>query len=213
VLAVYYGQHGKRTQVIGLLGITCLCALGFMVVKYFEYSKKFHEGLFPDQRFNYARALYMHHEESKGGGAHAANPRASRAWDALQKAKSEGGELSEAGFTPAVSFTSNPQNGFDTRIATPANDTIQMAVLSPASAEYKYQAGHAKLFFSLYFVMTGLHGIHVLIGVGMMGLLMFLYYTKNAAVDDYMPLEMIGLYWHFVDLVWIFLFPMMYLIS
>ena len=47
----------------------------------------------------------------------------------------------------------------------------------------------------------------------MMVLLMVFYWFKHPCVDDYMPLEMIGLYWHFVDIVWIFLFPLMYLIS
>ncbi|MBI1756792.1 MAG: cytochrome c oxidase subunit 3 [Fimbriimonas ginsengisoli] len=71
----------------------------------------------------------------------------------------------------------------------------------------------AQMFYSLYFAMTGLHGIHVLVGILVIGFLMLLWVKKNPLVtEDFMPTEMIGLYWHFVDLVWIFLFPLYYLI-
>lgn len=70
----------------------------------------------------------------------------------------------------------------------------------------------AELFFSLYFAMTGLHAIHVIIGIIAIGIIMFLTWKKNPLVEDYVPTEMVGLYWHFVDLVWIFLFPLFYLI-
>lgn len=71
---------------------------------------------------------------------------------------------------------------------------------------------HARVFYSLYFIMTGLHGLHVVIGILVIGILMFLIKTKNKVITDYIPTEMVGLYWHFVDLVWIFLYPLFYLI-
>lgn len=71
----------------------------------------------------------------------------------------------------------------------------------------------AHLFFSLYFIMTGLHGIHVIIGGIAISTLAFLWHKRSPMVlEDYVPTEMVGLYWHFVDLVWIFLFPLYYLI-
>ena len=70
-----------------------------------------------------------------------------------------------------------------------------------------------QLFFCLYFIMTGLHAIHIIIGILIMAVILGLYLTKNSAVEDYMPLEMTGLYWHFVDIVWIFLFPILYLVG
>ncbi len=70
-----------------------------------------------------------------------------------------------------------------------------------------------ELFYSIYFVMTGLHGIHVVVGILVIGALMYLHWKKADSVTlDYLPTEMVGLYWHFVDLVWIFLFPLYYLI-
>ena len=67
--------------------------------------------------------------------------------------------------------------------------------------------------FGLYFAMTGLHGLHVLIGIGLILWLIFRSVRREFHADYYTPLEMVGLYWHFVDLVWIFLFPLFYLIG
>ena len=71
----------------------------------------------------------------------------------------------------------------------------------------------AQIFFSLYFVLTGLHAVHMVIGLGIMTW-MFIW-TKNGVIsaDYYAPIEIAGLYWHFVDIVWIFLFPLLYLIG
>lgn len=70
----------------------------------------------------------------------------------------------------------------------------------------------AGLFYSLYFSMTGLHGVHVVIGIICISTLMYLVATDHPIITDYIPTELVGLYWHFVDLVWIFLFPLFYLI-
>jgi len=77
---------------------------------------------------------------------------------------------------------------------------------------YPGQDAHLPLFFGMYFVMTGLHGIHILIGVGLM--LWLLYRTKRGDFDSrhYTAVEGVGLYWHIVDIIWIFLFPLYYLI-
>ncbi len=72
---------------------------------------------------------------------------------------------------------------------------------------------HAALFFSLYFMMTGLHGIHVLVG---MGLIMWCLIRSNKGhfgSEYYTPVEMTGIYWHLVDLIWIYLFPLLYLVG
>jgi cytochrome c oxidase subunit 3 len=73
--------------------------------------------------------------------------------------------------------------------------------------------GHAQLFFSLYFAMTGLHALHMVVGVGLLLYLIF-EARKGKYTPNYMtPVDMIGLYWHFVDIIWIFLFPLLYLID
>jgi len=69
------------------------------------------------------------------------------------------------------------------------------------------------LFFGIYFTMTGLHGLHILVGMGLIVWLLIRSLKGEFHSEFYTPLEMVGLYWHFVDLVWIFLFPLLYLIG
>ena len=72
---------------------------------------------------------------------------------------------------------------------------------------------HAQIFFSLYFIMTGLHALHMIIGIGVL-LVMWIWAWRGSITSDYSgPIEISGLYWHFVDIVWIFLFPLLYLIG
>jgi cytochrome c oxidase subunit 3 len=71
----------------------------------------------------------------------------------------------------------------------------------------------AEVFFSIYFAMTGLHGLHVLIGMCLIIWLIFPASKNKFNRDYHSPVENFGLYWHFVDLVWIFLFPLLYLLG
>jgi cytochrome c oxidase subunit III len=85
------------------------------------------------------------------------------------------------------------------------------------AGEYAREHGHElvglpHIFFGLYFTMTGLHGIHVLAGIGV---ILWIYVRAGKGhfgPDYYTPVENVGLYWHIVDLVWIFLFPLLYLV-
>jgi cytochrome c oxidase subunit 3 len=72
---------------------------------------------------------------------------------------------------------------------------------------------HAQLYFSLYFGMTGLHALHMVIGAGLLLWLIFQGFKGRFDANYNTPVENIGLYWHFVDIVWIFLFPLLYLIN
>jgi cytochrome c oxidase subunit 3 len=71
----------------------------------------------------------------------------------------------------------------------------------------------AELFFSLYFCMTGLHALHMVIGVGLLSWLILRTRRGDFTKEYNSPVEMVGLYWHFVDIVWIFLFPLLYLLG
>jgi cytochrome c oxidase subunit 3 len=73
--------------------------------------------------------------------------------------------------------------------------------------------GPAQLFFSLYFTMTGLHALHMVIGIGLMFFLLWHAYMGKYSPSYYTPVDIGGLYWHFVDIIWIFLFPLLYLIA
>jgi cytochrome c oxidase subunit 3 len=72
---------------------------------------------------------------------------------------------------------------------------------------------HAEIFFSLYFIMTGLHALHMIIGIGVLTWLSILSWKGRFDSEYNNPLECAGLYWHFVDIVWIFLFPLLYLLG
>jgi len=74
-------------------------------------------------------------------------------------------------------------------------------------------AVHAQIFFSLYFVMTGLHALHMIIGFGIMTFMLWWAWRGTITAKYYSPVEIAGLYWHFVDIVWIFLFPLLYLLG
>lgn len=122
-------QNSKKHLSVFFQLITICLALAFMINKYFEWSAKFHHGIFPNSEI------------------------------LLQKSQ---GEI---------------------------------------------------LFFGLYYAMTGLHGLHVLIGVGLIGVMTFFTWNEKIVHDNYVKLESAGLYWHLVDIIWIFLFPLFYLIT
>lgn len=73
-------------------------------------------------------------------------------------------------------------------------------------------ARQVELFFWLYFAMTGLHALHMIIGMAIMVILLVLAWRGRFDAGEYSGIEVMGLYWHFVDIVWIFLFPLLYLI-
>jgi len=75
------------------------------------------------------------------------------------------------------------------------------------------EGGHAQIFFSLYFGMTGLHALHMIIGVPILLTIAFMASRGRFSPEYHTPVEMVGLYWHFVDIIWIFLFPLLYLIG
>ena len=75
-----------------------------------------------------------------------------------------------------------------------------------------YNIPYAKQFFGIYFVMTGIHGFHVIVGIGLMIWLVVKAIRGHFSKEWYTPVELTGLYWHIVDIIWIFLFPLLYLI-
>lgn len=73
--------------------------------------------------------------------------------------------------------------------------------------------GKPAIFFAIYFVMTGMHGLHVLLGVGVLLWMYFRARKMEFGPQYYTPVENVGLYWHLVDIIWIFLFPLLYLVK
>jgi cytochrome c oxidase subunit III len=129
-LAYHAIQQGKTKKCVALMAFTIACAAGFLVIKYFEYAHKFHEGQLPGKFYAY--------------------------------------------------------------------EGIQMPGVN--------------LFYSVYFLATGLHAFHVIVGASILAWLMVRVHKGKYTAKYNVPVELGALYWHLVDLVWIFLFPLLYLI-
>lgn len=81
---------------------------------------------------------------------------------------------------------------------------------------FDYSVPHAmekQVYFFLYFAMTGLHALHLTVGICLVLFVLFRAYRRNYSPAYYAPVENVGLYWHFVDIIWIFLYPLLYLID
>jgi len=83
------------------------------------------------------------------------------------------------------------------------DESGQVRVLSP----------RANMFFGLYFVMTGLHGVHVIVGMSLLGWVLYKNMKGKFSKEYFTPVDLGALYWHLVDLVWIYLFPLLYLVG
>jgi cytochrome c oxidase subunit III len=90
---------------------------------------------------------------------------------------------------------------------------VEHLIPGPAFRFEEALAGPAKIFFSLYFAMTGLHAVHMIIGLGLLTWMALKARRDRFSTAYYTPVELTGLYWHFVDLIWIFLFPLLYLVG
>lgn len=137
-LGIYYNQVGQPARATWALAITVACGAVFMVIKYFEYTHKFHMGIFPGQMLN------------------------------IEMLKEHG---------------------------------------------YNVQHPNLGLYFGFYFCMSGLHGLHVLIGMGLITWVMIKNMKREFNPNYYTPVEGVGIFWHIVDLIWIFLFPLLYLVG
>ncbi len=84
-------------------------------------------------------------------------------------------------------------------------DVSQNAELAPIASQ-------VRIFMVLYFALTGMHALHMIIGIGVLAVILRMAIRGDFTKEWYIPVEIFGLYWHFVDIVWIFLFPLLYLV-
>ncbi len=94
----------------------------------------------------------------------------------------------------------------------PRPPSIANAQQKPLSGN-DFTAARSEMFFVFYFFMTGLHAIHIVIGIGVFAVITRMAARGRFTPESHLPLELSGLYWHFVDIVWVFLFPLLYLID
>ena len=112
------------------------------------------------------------------------------------------------------------QHGDNKKAISRLNITIVCAFVFMIVKYFEYTAKFShgiypwtNIYFGLYFCMTGLHGIHVVVGIGLLTWVRALAKKNRFSTTYYTPIEVSGLYWHLVDLVWIYLFPLLYLIG
>ena len=111
-------------------------------------------------------------------------------------------------WAPAAGHEAAPAGGADHAEAAAAAAPHRELSLNPEQLQLTTQ-----IYFSLYFTMTGLHALHMIIGIGLMSVITWMAWKGKFDAEYYTPVEMSGLYWHFVDIVWIFLFPLLYLVE
>jgi cytochrome c oxidase subunit 3 len=184
-LGVHAAQRGRKGPLTGFLLATILLAFGFLVVKSFEYHDKWVEGLIPGRYFQVPPEVLEKHEFTHDA------PDAS------------------------VETIPAPEEVYDPmgpNLGPPATNekTVGRAPLTPVMSD---DVRKLQLFFALYFAMTGLHAFHVIIGIALIASLVFLNWRGWFTTKYHTPVVMIGLYWHFFDIVWVFLFPLLYLMD
>lgn len=193
-VAVRAAQLGQQRALVTCLALTLACAFLFLGVKYVEYQHKWKHGLLWGQKYQSqshdAAAAPIMLPPVPTGPATAPDPDAS--------------QLPRAAAPPQGTVV-----GDDLLADEGHADDAHGGGHAPAGEE----PANVQLFFGIYFVMTGLHGIHVLAGIAVISWLLLRATRGHFGPEYFAPVDFTGLYWHVVDLVWIFLFPLLYLID
>ncbi|MBK8480410.1 MAG: cytochrome c oxidase subunit 3 [Proteobacteria bacterium] len=223
VLAVHAAQRGALRSLRRNLLVTIALACTFLGVKYVEYAHKFHDGLLPG---SYLTAQGMLDDAQRARLQHAFrlrsapeqvhfqfDPSYSVSRDALLRALSAHHMPVRAITRAETTLTvSGAQLAHSAAFNGAAEDPEVWGARAGANTFALTFAGKPHIFFGLYFAMTALHGLHVLIGI----LLLAWVWRRAGRLDFsrayFTPVENVGLYWHLVDLIWIFLFPLLYLV-
>jgi cytochrome c oxidase subunit 3 len=210
--AVRAAQLGQRRLMALLLGLTLFGGAAFMGVKYFEYKAKFEHGLL------WARKYVPQHAGEGGRESAAMPPAAPGAAAAPAPPAAPTPQAPE----PAVAAAAGAAAARLERTALPPPGAPPRGLLDDSHHEAAShdeshadpgpEPANAQLFFSIYFLMTGLHGLHVLAGMAAIGWLLARALGGAFGPAYFTPVDLVGLYWHLVDLIWIFLFPLLYLI-
>ncbi len=201
-------QLGQTKLLVRLLTITLACAFVFLGVKFVEYKNKWEEALLPGKYYNPDRTA--------AGRLHA--ELAGRKRKGRREGCREVGQAADAKPQAAHRAAGRRRRAIDDcpRGHWPHG-------LSPVWLERNQlrhdivwhgpEPNNVQLFFGIYFAMTGLHGIHVIAGMIVIAWLIGKARKGVFGPDRFAAVDFVGLYWHLVDLVWIFLFPLLYLIS
>ncbi len=198
---IAWAVRAAQLKQVGLLKLmlvlTMACAFGFLGVKYVEYSHKWHAGLLWARSY----APDQHHGEEEFGAEEEHRAEVLETATAAE-------EMAATEAAPVAKADPNRS-----AIAPAAEGPAGLAVPEgPSPAEILVEPANAQTFFSIYFLMTGLHGIHVLGGIGAMLWLLMCARRGDFDGGHFTKVDMVALYWHVVDLIWIYLFLLLYLI-
>ena len=205
--AVRNAQLAQRKLLMLNIAITIACACTFMVVKFFEYQHKFHDGLLPGPAFHPTEQVWELETFKKK------HPEAAEYAEHLTKLAEEK-DKQKAAAVGAIPLDKPETGVFEKPTEEQVEPLIKAGVIGPSAMDptRPSQPRNAHVFFSIYFFMTGLHGIHVLGGIGVF-IWLLLRARKGVFGPKYFgPIDYAALYWHLVDLIWIYLFPLLYLI-
>ncbi len=222
--AVRAAQLGQQGLTIAMLIVTIACGFTFCGVKSYEYSSKLMHGHGPGKHFGTHYLTFLTGEDHNGEHGHeghgheegAGQKHSGEEHSGQEHSGQEHAEEKHSGKEHSHAEDSDHQpNGSGQE-----DEQLESQSASMANSVDSHE-GHgqgppprnAHIYFSIYFSMTGLHAFHVIVGIGV--LLWILVRTINGDFSPsyYTPVELTGLYWHLVDLIWIFLFPMLYLVD
>jgi len=189
--AVRAAQLSQQKTLVAMLSLTLVFAGVFLVIKYFEYTAKFDHGYYAG-KYN---AFYL--EQAEGGSAPSVMP-----------VDSEGheGEESHSHDKPSDHGHSDEEHAHDDDHSSHADHHEGEHV--PHGPAPK----NTHIFFGIYYMMTGLHGVHIVGGMIAIGWLLYRAVKGHFNSEYFGPVDYVGMYWHLVDLIWIYLFPLLYLI-
>jgi cytochrome c oxidase subunit 3 len=195
--AVWAAQAGeaRRRMLTIMLALTIACGLGFLSIKYVEYQHKWKEGLLWGKLYRPQEPpipFAIHHALEQGQPPPTATP-----------------PMSEPGTTQP---TTEPDPSWVFRPADTGPRGLLAMGTTPPRLQPEQAVHNVQTFFGVYFVMTGLHALHVIAGVIALGWLLVRTRLGHFSAAYFTPVPVVGLYWHVVDVIWIYLFPLLYLI-
>ena len=188
--AVRCAQRSQRRGLIVCLCFTLAGGAAFMGIKAIEYGEKLSHHLGPGMYYH-PDAAALNHEYF----GHPAHPEEHAAEGAPE---------------PASAPVADSSGPYGLAQASEQLETLHPDRPGPYS---QAQFDHIKPFFAIYFSLTGLHGLHVLIGMGLITWILIRSIAGHFNHVYYTPVDLVGLFWHLVDLIWIYLFPLLYLIQ
>jgi cytochrome c oxidase subunit III len=222
-LTVYYAQKSNRNMQVLMIILTMLFGTVFLGVKAIEYTDKYNHGLIPFANWNKKiKAPHDAHSAAKNEDNSAkpvagADKKEVKHFFASEGSAGAPGESAEHP-NPTGEFQWNywketmpliehaQKEGFLT-------DAEKVGYFTGGEFDQAKFTGRVRIFYWIYFAMTGLHALHMIVGLGIMAWLLIMAWRGTYSAEYYSPVEISGLYWHFVDIVWIFLFPLLYLLG